>query len=46
MLYSKISDIRSRKNIDGPQVSLVEDFDEEVYVRPTFIETNQFTWPF
>lgn len=32
--------------MDGPQIHLVNDFDEETYSRPTFIQTNDFTWPF
>lgn len=45
-LDEKIYEIRMRKNVDGPQISKIEEFDESVFERPTFIETNQFTWPF
>ena len=46
MLEQKVKEIGARRNIDGPQISQVEEFDEAEFVRPTFIETNDFTQPF
>lgn len=45
-LEEKLYDIRSRRNIEGPQIHQIKTFNEEVFKRPTFIETNDFTWPF
>jgi hypothetical protein len=46
-LEEKLDEMRSRRNIAGPQIHLVKELpDEELFVRPTHIETNAFTWPF
>lgn len=45
-LEDKIYDIKQRRNIDGPQIHIIQDFNEDLYVRPTFIEQNEFTYPF
>lgn len=47
LLLVKVEEIRTRKNIDGgPQITLIEEFDEEMYIRPTLIESNDFMMPF
>jgi len=45
-LENKVYEIKQKNSVDGPQIHLVNKFDETVYVRPTFIQTNEFTWPF
>ena len=45
-LFKRLEDIKVNRNVLGPQVFLVKDFRELEFVRPTHIETNEFTWPF
>ena len=50
LLLSKIAEIRTRKNINGPEIRKMDDeFDYQSgkqFVKPTFIETNAVTAPF
>ena len=45
-LYRSLEDIKLNRNVNGPQIRLIKDFDTEDFARPTHIETNEFTWPF
>ncbi len=42
-LDSKLNEMRSRRNIDGPHIHIT---DATGYIKPTFIESNEFTYPF
>jgi V-type H+-transporting ATPase subunit a len=44
-LTDKIRDIKERKN-EGLLVQVITDFNDEVFTRPSYLETNEFTWPF
>lgn len=47
MLMAKVEEIKLRKDMEGGlQVTVIEEFDEEEYQRPTLIETSEFMWPF
>ena len=43
ILTDKLNEMRSRRNIDGPHIHITDDTG---YVKPTYIETNDFTYPF
>ena len=46
-MTAKIEEIKTRKNlIGGLSVTQLESFDEDLYQRPTLIETSDFMWPF
>ncbi|CDW71883.1 v-type atpase 116kda subunit family protein [Stylonychia lemnae] len=45
-LDEKLDDIRNKRNLEGPQMHLIKDYDEKTFQRPTYFETNEFTWPF
>ena len=46
MLDEKLDDIRNKRNLEGPQMHIIKDYDEGLFQKPTYIETNEFTWPF
>ena len=46
ILEERLDDIKSRRNINGPQIHHITNFDEESNPRPTYIETNEVTWAF
>jgi V-type H+-transporting ATPase subunit a len=45
-LQDKILEIKEESQVDGPYINLIEKFDEQLLVRPTLIEINEFSWPF
>ena len=45
-LEATVQDMRDRKSVNPPQLKIIKDFNEEAFVRPSFIDTNEFTWPF
>jgi V-type H+-transporting ATPase subunit a len=46
ILQEKMIEMRTRKNFEAPQITKIDKFDEEEHKRPTFIESNDFMWPF
>ncbi len=46
ILQEKMREMRTRKNFEAPQITKIDKFDEEEHKRPTFIESNDFMWPF
>jgi len=47
LLMAKVEEIKARKDmVGGLQVTVIEEFDQDEYHRPTLIETSEFMWPF
>lgn len=45
-LEDQLDDIRAKRNMEGPQIHSISNYDKDAFIRPTYIETNEFTWPF
>ena len=45
-LNDKVLEIKEQTQVDGPYINLIEKFDDSILVRPTLIQTNEFTMPF
>ena len=45
-LDSKLKEISEQKGMQPPHIDLIEDYDTELFTRPTYIETNDVTQAF
>jgi vacuolar-type H+-ATPase subunit I/STV1 len=45
-LFNCIMEIKQRRSIEGLYITEITKFNEDTFVRPSFIETNEFTYPF
>jgi vacuolar-type H+-ATPase subunit I/STV1 len=45
-LDRKLEEMAGQRNMNCPQMNLIPNVEDQALIRPTFIETNDFTWPF